>query len=100
MVCAVKPLVSSVIFPANILYDRQSKSMGGQGIVRFLFGSLMVNLFFQKYDWKLLLGKAQIPDICLLRCNFGHLSDMTEKTGDSLYRGFICAGWRILHLGF
>ena len=55
---------------------------------------------FQKYDWELLLGKAQISDICLLRCNSLYLSDMTEKTGDSLYRGSICAGWRILHLGF
>lgn len=61
---------------------------------------LLANLFFQKYDWELFLGKAQIPDICLLRCNFWHLSDMTEKTGDSLYHGSICAGWRILHLGF
>ena len=62
MVCAVKPLVSSVIFPADILYDRQSKSMGEQGIVRFLFGSLMVkNLFrilgIMKIDGQTFSGK-------------------------------------------
>ena len=52
------------------------KSCAGERIACLLYTS---NLFFQKYDWELLLGKAQIPDICLLRCNFWHLSDMTEK---------------------